>query len=262
MKDYKIIDFHIHPHKGIRQNDYLPITSEDILTELKHYGYYKACGSVVMGRNLNPTWEYIKNLNDTALELQKFYDGFYIPGFHIHDKFVKESILEVERMHKLGIKLVGEIVPYMHGWSFLNSGKNLYDILEVCDHYKMVVDFHAIANDEPSHDKMDEMVSRFKNLIFVGAHPHEGMTLKRAFDRMEKCENYYLDWSGGGLIRHGTLRHAIDLFGKERQLYGTDYTLYNVGMYVGAVAFDFLLTEEEKEYVFNKNATRILDIKD
>ncbi len=262
MKDYKIIDIHIHPHIGVHHKSYLPITSEDILTELKHYGYYKTCGSVVNGRNLNPTWEYIKDLNDEALKLRDFYEDFYIPGFHIHPNFVKESIEEVERMHNLGVNLVGEIVPYLHGWSFRNADKNLYDILEACDHYKMIVDIHAIANDEETHDKMDEMVSRFKNMAFIGAHPHEGYTLERAFKRMEKCDNYYLDWSGGGLFRHGTLRHAIDLFGKERQLFGTDYTLYNVGMYVGAVAFDFLLSEEEKEYVFHKNACRLLGLEE
>jgi hypothetical protein len=31
-------------------------------------------------------------------------------------------------------------------------------------------------------------------------------------------------------------------------------------MYVGAVAFDFLISEEEKEYIFNKNATRLLGL--
>ena len=84
MKDYKIIDFHIHPHKGIRQRDHLIISSERIKEELVSFGCYKACGSVVNGKNPNPTWEYIKDLNDTALDLQKQYDGFFIPGFHIH----------------------------------------------------------------------------------------------------------------------------------------------------------------------------------
>ena len=262
MKDYKIIDFHIHPHKGVRVRDHLIISSERIKEELTSYGCYKACGSVVDGKNLTPTWEYIKDLNDTALDLQKQFDGFYVPGFHIHPNYVKQSIEEVERMHKLGVNLVGELVPYLHGWSFLTAGKELYDILEVCDHYKMVVSIHAPTKNEETSKKIDEMVGRFKNMIFVGAHPCDGVMLKYQFDRMEKYENYYLDWSGGGLVRHGTLRHAIDLFGKERQIFGTDYTLYNFGMYVGAVAYDFLLTEDEKEHVFYKNASRILGLEE
>ena len=142
--------------------------------------------------------EEVKELNDEALKLQELYDGFYIPGFHVHPSYVKESIEEVERMHKLGVNLVGELVPYLHGWSFLTAGKELYDILEVCDHYKMVVSIHAPTKNEETSKKIDEMVGRFKNMIFVGAHPCDGVMLKYQFDRMEKYENYYLDWSGGG----------------------------------------------------------------
>ncbi|MBQ9782274.1 MAG: amidohydrolase [Clostridia bacterium] len=264
MKDYKIIDFHIHPFLTNESNICQHIENSNMswqntLTDLKKLGYYKVCGSVI-GKNRNPSWQDVQAQNDEALELQKLYDGFYIPGFHIHDKYVKESILEVERMHKLGIKLVGELVPYLQGWSFRNIGKNLYDILEACDHYGMIIDFHSTATDEESMNKMDEMVSRFKNMIFVGAHPSSGEMLKRAFNRMGKCENYYLDWSGGGLLGRDTLRQAIDLFGIERQVYGSDYPTCNPAMFVGGVSLNYLLSEEEKEYIFYKNASRLLGI--
>ena len=53
-----------------------------------------------------------KKNNDTALELKKVYGDFYIPGFHIHPAYQEESVSEIKRMDKLGIKLIGELVPY------------------------------------------------------------------------------------------------------------------------------------------------------
>ena len=47
MKDYKIIDFHIHPHKGVRERDHLIISSERIKEELVSFGCYKACGKLI-----------------------------------------------------------------------------------------------------------------------------------------------------------------------------------------------------------------------
>ncbi len=266
MKDYKIIDFHIHPFLNNESNicqhiAHCDMSAENTLRDLKKLGYYKVCGSVIYAKKSYQTFDDVKSQNDDALTLRDMYGDFYIPGFHIHPKFVKESIEEVERMHKLGVKLVGELVPYLNGWSFSENDKNLYEILEACEHYGMIIDFHSTTNDENAMNKMDEMVSRFKNMIFVGAHPGlESKMLERAFNRMEKNENYYLDWSGGGLLKRDTLRQAIDLFGKERQVFGSDYPTCNPAMYVGGVSLNYLLSEEEKEYIFNKNASRILGL--
>ncbi len=48
--------------------------------------------------------------------MQKYCD-FYVPGFHIHPGYVEESLKEIDRMHQKGIKLIGELVPYMDGWN-------------------------------------------------------------------------------------------------------------------------------------------------
>lgn len=79
-------------------------------------------------------------------------------------------------------------------------------------------------------------------------------------ERMKLSENYYLDVSGYGIFRHGMLRHAIDLFGAERFLYGSDYPTCNPGMYLGGVLLDNLITDSEKELILAKNAKRVLNI--
>ena len=263
MKKYPVIDFHTHPFVNMTQNicaqaAHCDMSMENIRRDYQQLGIDHICGSVIQaGKHLPKeiTWEYIQSLNNDALYMRDYFDGFYIPGFHIHPGFVKESIAEIERMHKLGVNLIGELVPYLHGWSDYED-KNLFEILEAAEHYDMVVSTHG-AN----HDKDDALVSHFKKLKIVGAHPGEPWTdLPRHFKRLEENENYYIDWSGYGLFRHGALRAAIDRFGKERNLFGSDYPTCNPAMYLGGVSLEFLLTEEEKEYVLYKNAARLLKL--
>jgi hypothetical protein len=59
-------------------------------------------------------WERIADENKTELELCDYYGEFYIPGFHVHPGYVKESVSEIRRMHALGVKLIGELCPYQY----------------------------------------------------------------------------------------------------------------------------------------------------
>ncbi len=265
--DYKIIDFHTHPFPSDEYNicshiKYCNMSEQNTITDLKKLGVVKICGSVIkngVAQSNTDVWQEILDMNNQALALAERSEGFYVPGFHIHPEYVKESVAEIERMSKLGVKLIGELVPYHHRWSDF-SDKRLFEILEVAEHYKMVLSFHALGT-EQNFVQMDEMVKRFKNLVIVGAHPSEGECLKHHMLRLEASQNYYVDLSGGGLFRHGLLRHLIDDFGKERILFGSDYPTCNPAMFVGGVALDFLISEEEKEYIFYKNAQRLLHLK-
>ena len=92
------------------------------------------------------------------------------------------------------------------------------------------------------------------------AHPGEYEDFMRHIDRMKYSENYYLDLSGYGIFRHGMLRHAIDVFGADRIIFGSDYPTCNPGMYIGGVLFDSLITDNDKEKIFSTNAKRLLGI--
>ena len=56
------------------------------------------------------------------------------------------------------------------------------------------------------------------------------------------------------------LRHAIDDFGPERFLFGSDFPTCNPAMFVGGVALDPLLSDEEKRLVLAGNARRLLGL--
>lgn len=261
---YEIIDFHTHPFDDSATNicahqEYVAMSAENTVTYMKGLGISKICGSVLC-RNIegashydNP-WDMIADGNRRALELKKQYGDFYVPGFHVHPDYVQESCDEIEKMHKLGVNLMGELVPYMHEWSDY-SCKGFDEILDVATGYGMVVNLHTM-----DHDEMDSMVAKHPHTIFVTAHPGEYPDYMRHLNRMKMSENYYLDLSGTGLFRHGMLRHGIDEFGAERFLFGSDYPTCNPSVFIGGVALDTLITEAEKKLIFAGNAKRLLGL--
>jgi len=260
MMQYEIIDFHTHPFVDEPTNicahkEYCNMSAESTYSYLKEIGIEKICGSVISLPALTETevtWDMIAALNQTALSLREKYGDFYIPGFHVHPKFVEESCREIERMSKLGIRLIGELVPYLHGWSDY-SCEAFNAILDVATAYNMVVSFHSM-----DEDQMDAMVKKHPDTVFVAAHPGEAPAFKRHLQRMKMSEHYHLDLSGTGLFRHGLLRHGIDECGADCFIFGSDYPTCSPAMFIGGVYFDALLTEEEKRMIFSENAKRLL----
>ena len=120
---FEIIDFHTHPFINEENNicsyrECCGMSADNTLHVFNQMGVSKICGSVISRNNtkFETYWDKIKSNNDIALELKDYYDGFYIPGFHVHPDFVEESINEIKRMHQNDINLIGELVPYFDGW--------------------------------------------------------------------------------------------------------------------------------------------------
>lgn len=263
MKEFEVIDFHTHPFIEQKSNicghkEYCNMSAESTVKTMKELGVSKICGSVIghgdILKNGGNQWDVIKACNDEALKLREMYGDFYVMGFHVHPDYVKESCEEIEKMHKLGINLIGELVPYWHGWNDY-SLPAFDEILDTARQYNMVVSFHSMGEDE-----MDKMVKKHPNVVFVAAHPGEYGEFMRHMERMKLSENYYLDVSGYGIFRHGMLKHAVAEFGAERFLYGSDYPTCNPAMYLGGVIWDNLLTDKEKELILAKNAKRLLGL--
>lgn len=258
--DLKIIDFHIHPFTNNRNNickhtDYCDLTTSNTVRDMKKWNVTNICGSVITTtKGYDDIWENLKVSNQTALELKGIYRDFYIPGFHVHPGYVRESCDEIEKMSKQGVHLIGELVPYHDGWDDY-SCKAFDEILDVAKQYNMVVSFHTMNN-----DSIDRMVDKHPDVVLVAAHPGEYDNFTRHLERMKKSENYYLDISGTGILRYGVLKHGIDLFGAERFIYGSDFPICNPAAYIGGILFDSLISDKQKEFIFYKNAQRLLNI--
>lgn len=256
----KIIDFHTHIFSNDKENfcshkTFCGMSTENSVSELKKLGVSAICGSVLSSdfSDKNLSWrEKLSSCNESALALKEEYGDFYFPGFHVHPDSVEESLKEIERMKKRGVFLIGELVPYMCGYNSYSSDK-MNEIMNCAEQNNMIVSVHPTSDDD-----MDLFVQSHKNLTIVAAHPGEYPQFMRHLSRMKMSENYYLDLSGYGIFRYGMLRHGIDEAGVERFIFGSDYPLCNEAMYIGGVANDLLITEEEKQSIFYKNFERLL----
>ena len=252
----EIIDFHIHPFYNKSRNVcFYPDTVKDIeqfTEDLKRAGITKACGSVI--ERMEPkSFNDIKALNDEALLIRDKLNGFYIPGVHIHPAFVTESIAELERAKKAGVKLVGELVPYFMGWEDYYD-KNMAEIYSVINELDMVVSLHT-----QREETVEEAVKQFPNITFVAAHPGDKASLLRHIERIKKYDNYYLDLSGTGIFRYGLIGYGVSQVGSERFLFGTDYPICNPLMYINAVLYE-KLNSCDYDNIFSENARRILNL--
>lgn len=258
---FTVVDFHTHPFMTPEQNvccypECYSMSAADTRERLTALGYSAICGSVlsVKRTGADTRWKDVQALNDAALSLREQYGDFYVPGFHVHPAFVEESCREIRRMSREGVRLIGELVPYWHGWDDYADAR-LSAVLDVAEEHGMVVSIHTM-ND----DSMDAMVAAHPRLTVVAAHPGEKPTFDRHLKRMDRSKNYYLDISGTGLFRHGLLRHGIAAHGAERFLYGSDYPICNPAMFLGGVALDETLTREEKRLILAGNASRLLGL--
>lgn len=255
-----IIDFHTHPFLTPEESicrfpDACHLTAENTRSRLESLGITHICGSVLTNATYANEWERITAVNERALELEKFFNGFYTPGFHIHPAYVKESCALIEKMAESGHRLIGEICPYLFGWEYGAEGQD--EILHVAEEFGMIVSFHT----DSDNDALDQMVKKHPGLTFVAAHPGEKAQFLRHLERMTFSENYYLDVSGTGIYREGVLRYGIDQRGADRFLFGTDFPICSPASFVGAVRDDYMLSDVEKEAVLAGNAKRLLQMR-
>ncbi|MGI6494530.1 MAG: amidohydrolase family protein [Kiritimatiellia bacterium] len=253
--DVEIIDFHTHPFLSPDENICSHAAScamgpRETEEYLRGLGISRICGSVI-GRAVS-CWADLVHLNDDALRLRDLYGDFYLPGFHVHPDYVEESIREMDRMQGQGVRLIGELVPYAHGWDDY-SCPGFSEILDEAARRGLVVNFHGMGE-----DAMDRMVQAHPDAVLVCAHPGEYDSVIRHFQRMRMSRNYYLDLSGAGLFRHGMLRHGIDEHGAERFLFGSDFPTCGPANYIGGVGLDTLVTDAERRLIFAGNAKRLL----
>ena len=262
--DYEIIDFHTHPFPNDAYNickhtESCNTSFENTIRTMKNLGVGKICGSVIGTARLkeNETWwDKVREYNDVALALKEACGDFYVPGFHIHPDFVQESMAEIDAMAEKGVRLIGELVPYVMGYKNYDN-PNLHKLMDYATEKGMLVNIHTPPNTD---DDIDAFVSAHPNTTIIAAHPGEYSTLLRHIERMKKHENYYIDLSGTGIHRHGAVKRIIDEVGVERILYGSDFPVCNPAAYVGSVLLDDLLTPQQKRAIFSENAKRLLGI--
>lgn len=257
-----VVDFHVHPYlSGEEFLNFYPErftpSPEQCQADLERAGISKICGSVILKRPYRREEGFgpIRQCNERALELKGIWGDFYTPGFHVHPGFVAESIAEIDRMWAQGVRLIGELVPYLHGWSGY-GGRNLSKILDAAGRHHMVVSYHTMPDEQ---EEMTRMVAEHPDVTFVAAHPGERENFMKHLERMERYDNLYLDLSGTGIFRYGLVAYGVGRVGSGRFLFGTDYPICNPRMYVQAI-YQESISEADRENILHKNAERILGL--
>lgn len=260
--DKTVIDFHTHPYlSGEESLNFYPEcftpSPAQCRADLERAGIGRICGSVILKEPYRPGDGFapIRSCNERALELQRIWGGFYTPGFHIHPGFVEESIAEIQRMHAQGVRLIGELVPYLHGWHGYGS-RDLAKILDAAGACRMVVSYHTMPDDQ---EGMDRMVADHPDVTFVAAHPGEREVFLQHLERMERYGNLYLDLSGTGIFRYGLVAYGVRRVGSGRFLFGTDYPICNPRMYVQAI-YQEPISDADRDNILHNNAARILGL--
>ena len=254
----KIIDFHAHPrydfhyiHHGVE------ITDDRFRDDLQNAGVSAVCGSVIWEAMQNTEsssfGDIIVQANRTALQCREKWGSFYCPGIHIHPGFVQTSCEEITWAKANGIGLIGELVPYMMGWQRYSSPETV-EILTYAAELDMTVSMHPTFPED-----MEKLAAALPHLKLVYAHLSGYGQYEEHIALMKKYDNVYFDYSAHGSDHDGLLRKTIDLVGRDRILFGTDYPGINPASDIAAVLHEDL-TEEELECVFYRSAERLLKI--
>lgn len=261
----RIIDFHIHPWylpeericnfpDAVLAGDPIATLAED----MARLGIERYCGTVINRSFKTPeeALTAIRTSNEHAWLVYQALPAHYIPGIHVHPAFVRESCEELERYHRLGVRLIGELVPYCHGWGgtgFTTEG--IDEILDLAADLSMVVSFHSTGSRADEY----EMVKRHPRNVFVGAHPGEKESYLRHLAWLEELPNYHLDLSGTGLFRYSMLTAGVNRVGAERFLYGSDYPVCSPAMNIAGIEYE-RISESDRDLILAGNAERLLGL--
>lgn len=265
----KIIDFHTHPIYITNTNKKLGIdfSGDCFVDTLKRAGINMACGSAIDLPLMSGNKDYaetVRILNERIFALAKRFPDFIIPGIHVQHNAVSESVSEIEKYSALGLKLVGELVPNFLGGrilteplaygaaSFLERG--FMEIFKVCEERELTLSIHTSTAEECA-----ELASEFKHLNIVMAHAGPYDTFVKRIAVASKYDNLYFDISGSGTLAAGVLEYAYRNLGREKILFGTDFPGYEPGAFVGIVE-SANIPDDSKEYIFHKNAERLLGL--
>ncbi len=251
-QEYEIFDAHIHPFNDPADNLAwygAPVTRDEFFAELRRAGISRSAGDVIR-RGDGSSFDPVRAANAESLAVEG--EGF-LPGIQIHPAFPRESCAEVEAAHHRGVRLIGELVPYLTGWtSYADPGCR--DAFALAEEFGMVLSIHPTTIDD-----MAAVVKAFPKLQVLIAHPGDRGDYFAKLELLETFSNAYLDLSGTGLFRYNMLRYGIDRAGRERFLFGSDFPICNAAMNIGAVLSE-KLSEAERVAVFSGNFRRLFKL--
>ncbi|MBE6376897.1 MAG: amidohydrolase [Lentisphaerae bacterium] len=254
-EDFEIIDMHVHPIETAAQSisRFGSVKdADDFDAEMRRAGVSQYAGSVLQKGDPDD-FKWIAHLNRIALRLRDRFPR-YIPGIHVHGKFVEESCAELHAMKAEGVKLVGELVPYYLGTGAFDTPGMLTLFHEMAK-LGMIANLHHVSREEA-----EILVREVPEMTFIFAHPGEAGAEWGVDQRMQfvaEHENIYMDISGTGLFRWDFISHFVEVCGAEKILFGSDMPVCNVGMNLYGTLFS-RINREAMQLILAGNFKRIM----
>lgn len=254
IEGFRIVDAHCHPIAAPGEslvNAYgTPDNTADFFAEMRTAGVDFCCGSVIKSNPDPKDFSGFARANAEAFRLWKEYPDFYQPGIRINPRFVRESIAEVEKYHRLGVSWVGELVPY-------SSGYDSYSSPEILEIFAVVRDFGMTLSIHPT-DNADiiRLMENMPGLQVVAAHPGERPNVLERAEMMKRFPGLHWDICGTGLFRWGMLKYLVDQCGTEKLLFGTDFPICNIAMQIYGVLGEHI-SDEARKAIFSGNFDRL-----
>ena len=240
LPDYGIIDAHMHPYLA-SDRDFpfsVPKSYDEFFAEQKRAGITLSCGAFNI-RNDGSDFSVIQECNRRVLEVHAAYPDKFMPGVNVHPNFPEESCAEVQKFYDMGFRIIGEIAGYVMNYSkYCCPG--LLPVLELAQDRGMVLSIHPTDIED-----IENILKNFPRLKLLCAHPGNPSIMQN-YALAQKYSNMYFDLSGTGIAYWGMLKKGIEMLGPERILFGTDFPIFNSGMYVAAVLFEHLTYSEQK----------------
>jgi hypothetical protein len=210
-----------------------------------------------------------RRTNDYILEQAAGSGGRLIP-FCMIDPASDGAALEIERCVKAGARGIGELRPDDQGYD-LSPGGPADLLVAAARAHSLVILFHV---SEPvgheyagkkglSLDSFYRFVEAAPEAKVVGAHWAGGLPFYALMPRARtSLANVYFDSAGTGLLYEASVyRHAIDIAGVDRVLFGSDFPFFSQTRSRREID-GARLGEEEKRLVLGGNARRLLRLSD
>jgi hypothetical protein len=207
--------------------------------------------------------------NEYILEQAAGSGGRLIP-FCMIDPASNGAPADLERYVKAGARGLGELRPDDQGYD-LSPGGPADLLVSAAGSHGLIILFHVsepVGHEYPgkkglSLDSFYRFVEAAPEAKVVGAHWAGGLPFYALMPRARtNLVNVYFDSAGTGLLYEASVyRHAIDIAGAHRALFGSDFPFFSQSRSRREVDRAHL-TDEEKRLVLGENARRLLGLGD
>jgi hypothetical protein len=215
----------------------------DAVSHMKSIGIEKAVFNTWQGVFCE-TADDVREANDRALELFREFNGYLYPGAVIHPMYPEVSIECLKRFRDEGILWVGELVFYRCGIHY--NKPSWLKLFEYCASNGHAVQLH-------NHESIIDVADRFPETRVICSHINLPL-----LEPLAQRNNVWIDMSGRcGGFEKGALERALELFGADRVLFGSDFTVYEPEAFIARLE-EAVDSEVDREKISSLNIQRLL----